>query len=359
MRITENEIIFEYSDMKFVKKFGINRAADMVLDYKSVNTTPFIYDTGQLGHFLKEGTKVLFELSKNCDKTYSPLLLKKKNGKHRQIYAPNDRLKKCQYIILHKIISKLPVSKYATAYKKGSTLIQNASPHVGKRYLLKMDITDFFGSISFEQIYCTAFNTKYYPKQIGLILTKLCCKNGFLPQGAPTSPALSNIVMRNFDDNIGYWCEKHGISYTRYCDDMTFSSDKPLFAVYQKVKAMLEEMGFEVNEKKTHFVTKANRQSVTGLTVNEKVSVSKNYKRSLRQEVYYVLKYGLAENIIHAGKKDFMTGGVPNIEKYYNNLLGRIVFILQIEPENTWFQNALTKLKTNEVIKKEKSKNKN
>lgn len=354
MRITENKIIFEYSDMKFVKKFGVNCATDMVLDYKSVNITPFIYDTDQLGHFLKLGTKDLFELTKNSDKLYIPLLLKKKNGNYRQIYAPNESLKKCQYIILNKIISKLPVSKYATAYRKGSTLVQNASPHVGKRYLLKMDIKDFFGSIYFEQIYCTAFNTRYYPKQIGLILTELCCKNGFLPQGAPTSPTLSNIVMRNFDDNIGYWCEKHGISYTRYCDDMTFSSDKPLYTVYQKVKAMLEEMCFELNEKKTHFITNANRQSVTGLTVNEKVSVSSVYKRSLRQEVYYVLKFGLAENIIRANRKDFMTGNIPNIEKYYNNLLGRIAFVLQIEPQNTWFQNALTELKTSKIIKQER-----
>lgn len=176
-------------------------------------------------------------------------------------------------------------------------------------------------------------------------MTELCCKNGFLPQGAPTSPALSNIVMCNFDNNIGRWCDKHGISYTRYCDDMTFSSDKPLYAVYQKVKAMLYEMCFELNEKKTHFITNANRQSVTGLTVNDKVLVSADYKRTLRREVYYALKYGLSESIIYADKKDFMADGVPNTEKYYNSLLGRIAFVLQIELENMWFQNALMKLK--------------
>ena len=90
--------------------------------------------------------------------------------------------------------------------------------------------------------------------------------------------------MRNFDNNIGKWCAARGIAYTRYCDDMTFSSDRPLFAVYQKAKSMLEAMGFELNERKTRFVTRANRQSVTGLTVNEKVSVSGDYKRGRRQE---------------------------------------------------------------------------
>lgn len=140
--------------------------------------------------------------------------------------------------------------------------------------MLKLDIADFFGSIRFDQVYSAAFNTRYFPRQIGVMLATLCCRKDALPQGAPTSPALSNVVMRHFDQSIGRWCERRGISYTRYCDDMTFSSDKPLFVVYQKAKTILEEMGFELNEKKTRFVTNANRQSVTGLTVNEKVAVS-------------------------------------------------------------------------------------
>ena len=348
MRITKNKIIFEQSDMSFVKKLGIMDAAQMVLNYKSSCSLPFIYDTYQLSDFFGIRRNNFFDLVRNCDKAYQPILLKKKNGKLRQIHAPNDQLKKLQNKILHEIISKLPVSEYATAYIKGGTLIENASPHVGKRYLLKLVITDFFGSIYFDQVYSAAFHTRYFPKQIGVILTTLCCRKEVLPQGAPTSPALSNIVMRNFDDNIGRWCKKHDVSYTRYCDDMTFSSDKPLFVVYQKVKTMLEEMGFELNEKKTHFVTHANRQSVTGLTVNKKISVQRDYKRALRQEVYYVLKYGLADNIIRANRKEFITGDLPDVEKYYHNLLGRVAFVLQIEPENT-----MNELKTSDFLKRE------
>lgn len=350
MHITKNKITFEESDMAFVKKFGIVEAVEMVLDYKSVFSLPFIYDTYQLIHFLDIGKKDFFDLMKNCDKAYQPIWLKKKNGSFREIYAPNDQLKKYQNKILNEILTKLPISKYATAYRKGSTLVQNALPHVSKRYMLKLDITDFFGSIYFDQVYSTAFHTRYFPKQIGVMLTKLCCRKEVLPQGTPTSPTLSNIVMRNFDDNVGHWCEKHGISYTRYCDDMTFSSDKPLFIVYQKAKTMLEEMGFELNEKKTHFITNANKHIVTGLTVNEKISVQRDYKRALRQEVYYVLKFGMVENIIRIGRKDFIKGGLPDVVKYYNSLLGRIAFVLQIEPENTWFQNALTELRTSEFL---------
>lgn len=353
MYINKNKITFHESDMPFVEKFGVVTAAKMVREYKSVYPMPFIYDNNQLIKFLPIGRKDFYKLIRNCDKSYKSILLKKESGKIRQIYMPNDKLKNIQNRILYKILYKLAVSKYATAYVKGRSLLDNALPHVGKRYMLKLDITDFFSSITFEQVYSAAFNTKYFTKQVGVLLTTLCCRRDVLPQGAPTSPALSNMVMQNFDNNIGKWCENHGISYTRYCDDMTFSSDEPLYHVYQKAKAMLNEMGFELNEKKTHFITNVGRQSVTGLTVNEKVSVSSDYKRKLRQEVYYTLKFGLTENILRSNKKEFLVGSLPDAEKYYHHLLGRIRFVLQIEPDNEWFQKAVEQMETSPLLQGE------
>ena len=343
---TGNEVIFERSDQAFVRKFGAEVAAQMVLDYQSAYPLPFLYDTYQLARFLKIRRKDLFNCVRHSDQDYRTIVLKKKNGGTRRIHAPQGRLRACQDKILHEILAQLPVSKYAKAYTKGSTLVQNAAPHVGKKYILKLDITDFFNSIYFEKVYSAAFNIRYFPKQIGVMLTALCCRKNFLPQGAPTSPAISNLVMRNFDDAIGSWCEQRGISYTRYCDDMTFSSNHPLFAVYEKVKKMLEDMNLELNERKTNFFTRANRQSVTGLTVNDKVSVSRSYKQQLRQEVYYVLKFGLAEQILHTKDEHFITDGVPDTEAYFLHLMGRLRFVLQIEPENGWFQTALIQLQS-------------
>ena len=344
MVIRGETVTFEECDMAFVKKFGILEAADMVLDFKAVHSLPFLYDTYQLADFFATGRKKLFYFAKNADREYRPLTIKKKSGGIRKLYAPNPELRSYQNKIRRQILAKLPVSPYAAAYVRGRTLAQNAAPHVGKRYLLKLDITDFFGSIRFFQVYSAAFNTRYFPRQIGVMLTSLCCREDVLPQGAPTSPALSNLVMRNFDNSIGKWCAARGIAYTRYCDDMTFSADRPLFAVYQKAKSMLEEMGFELNERKTRFVTSANRQSVTGLTVNEKVSVSGDYKRGLRQEVYYALKFGPAESIRHANRADFIGEKGPEEARYLNHLIGKLHFVLQIEPENAWFRDALQKV---------------
>lgn len=346
MRIIDNAVIFEQKDAAFVRKFGDEAAAEMVLDYRSVCPLPFIYDTNQLAACLGIGKGTLFRLVKNSDQSYRSMTLQKKNGGVRELHAPGAALKACQNQILRAIVSHLPVSPYAKAYIKGGTLYQNASAHVGKRYMLKLDIADFFGSIRFDQVYSAAFNTRYFPRQIGVMLTTLCCRKDVLPQGAPTSPALSNIVMRHFDYGVGRWCERRGISYTRYCDDMTFSSDKPLFVVYQKTKTMLEKIGFELNEKKTRFVSNANRQSVTGLTVNQKVAVSGDYKRRLRQEVYYALKFGLRESILRAGRTAFMQETGPDEGRYYQHLVGRLYFVLQIEPDNEWFQNALKQLRS-------------
>ncbi len=348
--IGNNEIMFERADNFFIKKFGFKDAADMVMNYIATRKTPFIYDTHQLASFLCMDRKSLFNTIKNANQSYKLVTIKKKNGADRTIHSPNSFLKSCQKRILNKILVHIPVSKYATAYKSGAKLADNAYPHTNKKYMLKMDITDFFGSIRFDQVYDTAFNSRYYPKQIGAMLTTLCCLNEVLPQGAPTSPAISNIVMKNFDENIGNWCKKRDISYTRYCDDITFSSDKPLYYVFVKAKTMLEDMGFEINKKKTHFITHAARQSVTGLTVNDKVAVSKEYKRQLRQEVYYALKYGLAESIMNSDKTDFVKNNTPDTKRYYNNLIGRINFVLQIEPDNTWFSRSLCKMKTGKML---------
>lgn len=329
MKIKGEIVTFEEWDMAFVQKSGPVRAADMVLAFKDFNPgLPFLYDTYQLAHFLGMGRKSLFDLLRYTDREYRTVNIKKKNGGGRTLHVPSPKLKRIQSILLQHILNAFPVSQYATAYKEGTQLMDNAAPHVGKRYLLKLDITDFFGSIRFDQVYRAAFNANYFPKQIGLMLTRFCCRQDVLPQGAPTSPALSNLVMKNFDNSIGAWCAKRGISYTRYCDDMTFSSDKPLYHVYEKAKAMLEEMGFQLNEKKTRFVTNTNRQSVTGLTVNEKVSVSREYKRNLRQELYYLLRFG-DSSVAH-----------------YQCLMGKLNFVLQVEPENRWFRQVKERLST-------------
>ena len=346
MIVKNGAVEFSDVDMRFVEKFGIFKATEMVLDFYNLNKTPFIYDTYQLADFLGCRRRTVFLVTKDPESFYFPTEIPKRDGTARKLLIPDTLIMSMQRHILDGILKHLKPSRYATAYAPKTNIKQNAQPHIGKKYILKTDISDFFGSIRFEQVYSAAFNTRLFPKQIGVMLTELCCYNGYLPQGAPTSPALSNLVMKNFDNNIGYWCEKHGISYTRYCDDMTFSSDKPLYNVLQKLTQMLDEMGFELNAKKTKFVTSSSRQSVTGLTVNERLSISKDYKRKLRQEVYYALKFGLEDSCVRGGHPEFFDEEHHFMEEpYYHSLLGRMRYVLYVEPDNEWFQGALTRFK--------------
>ena len=331
---------FEKQDLHFVAKHGFFRAARLVRAHSKKHKAPFIADTYQLAHELGIRRRELFGLTRHPEYHYRIITLRKQSGGLRVLHAPLSQMKHAQQRIQRRILAHLPVSPYATAYVRGKNLADNAAPHVGHKYLLKMDITDFFGSITYLQVISAAFPSTLYPPQIGAMLTGLCCYKEVLPQGAPTSPTLSNIVMRHFDDSIGGWCKQHGIAYTRYCDDLTFSADVPLYHVYVKVKDRLEKMGFTVNERKTHFVTAASRQTVTGLTVNEKVSIPADYKRELRQELHYAIKFGLADSIRRGYKPFWTMAKNPDVRRYYQHLMGKLNYVLQVEPQNHWFIQA-------------------
>lgn len=250
--------------------------------------------------------------------------------KNRKLSVPNAFLKMVQRRILEHYLYQLDVSEYSTAYCKGKSLLDNASPHIGNECVLRLDISHFFDSIDDDMVYLVM-------KRLGLsipattLLTRLCTYKARLPQGPPTSPCIANLVMKQFDEKLGSWCSEHGVIYTRYCDDMTFSGNKADIRradVVGKVKRMLYRMGLTLNEKKTVFISSSQQQRVTGVVVNEKPTLSRNQKRSLRQEVYFCQKYGAAESINRRGLD-------ISPDKYLHSLLGRIAFVLQIEPDNS------------------------
>nr|WP_086350734.1 reverse transcriptase family protein [Enterococcus sp. 9E7_DIV0242]OTP11656.1 hypothetical protein A5888_003755 [Enterococcus sp. 9E7_DIV0242] len=293
----------------------------------------------------KEQITCLYSLSNTLEKHYEQYTLVKSNGGTRKITKPDERLKLVQKNILANILSQRSVSIYATAYQKGVGLIMNAQPHTEKQQILKLDIEDFFDSISFSQVYAYGFPRSYFPKATAGLLTNLCCYNHCLPQGAPTSPMISNLVLRSFDDSIGQWCVEKGISYTRFCDDMTFSGTFDATTVKNKVQAFLVELGFSLNKKKTRVISKHEQQTVTGIVVNEKSQAPRTYRKQLRQEIYYCMKFGVSS---HIARK---TAVAPHlieqrtIENYLLSLLSKTNFILQINPLDEEFLQARTQLK--------------
>ena len=191
----------------------------------------------------KEKIKKNYILSNNIERNYKKYEIPKRDGSKRVIYEPSYFLKCVQRNILNNVLEGFKISKYATAYVKGKSIKDNALPHLGKKILLKLDIKDFFNDISFMDVYNRCFLEEYFPRGVRILLTYLCTYNEFLPQGAPTSSYISNLVMRDFDEEIGSFCEKNNISYTRYSDDMTFSGNFGVKSVIYKVKAELKKIG--------------------------------------------------------------------------------------------------------------------
>lgn len=288
----------------------------------------------------------LYALSNHISDHYRTAVIPKQDCTCRKLCIPDTLLKLVQRNILHHILDGLPVSSYATAYRKGVTILNNVSCHTGQEKILKLDIHDFFGSIPFILVYQSVFHSDRFPPSVGTLLTHLCCYNGCLPQGAPASAAISNLVMKPFDEYMGNWCEERKITYTRYCDDMTFSGSFEAYKVKNKVRSFLKVIGFELNEKKTKLLLAGQRQAVTGIVVNEKPQVSKEYRKKLRQEVYYCLKFGAASHMEHMNPHE--SGSKEGAERYLQQLLGKINFILQVNPQDEYFRAARERLRKNQ-----------
>ncbi len=280
----------------------------------------------------------LYTLNKHINSHYSQITIPKRNGSARHILAPSPLLKKVQRNILHHILDQIPVSRHATAYSKGSTIVANAAKHTGQKQILKLDIEDFFRSIRFLMVYNHAFSKAYFPPAIQALLTNLCCYKGYLPQGAPTSAAISNLVMKPFDEYIEQWCCEREITYTRYCDDMVFSGDFEAKIVKNKVQNFLQTMGLNLNHTKTKRLRQHQQQTVTGIVVNDKTQTPSLYRKALRQEIYYIQKFGIDSHLKKIDDQLYLPLGQVGREHYLSALLGKINFILHANPNDFFFQ---------------------
>lgn len=271
--------------------------------------------------------KALYSLSNHTERHYRTAEIPKSDGAFRQLLIPDPFLMAVQRSILRTLLVWEEISPYATAYRPSGSPRVNARPHVGRCQVLKLDIRKFFDHLYYPQVKEKAFPAERYSEANRVLLSLLCVYRDVLPQGAPTSPALSNIILKDFDNRIGAWCEERKLVYTRYCDDMTFSGDWDPGEIRSQVQAELKPLGLFLNGRKTAVLGPGQRMAVTGLVVNEKLSVPSPYRRKLRQELYYCRKYGVSAHLARIG------GGFDG-QAYLRRLLGRVRYVLSVDPEN-------------------------
>ncbi|WP_055669441.1 retron St85 family RNA-directed DNA polymerase [Desnuesiella massiliensis] len=320
---------FEKVDIKY---------SELCIEYASRlinNNMPVIYDKKHFSLLLGIEQQYINKLVLCTDRFYKKFSIRKKNGGDRIISIPNIRLRCIQRWILDNIIYNIRVSENVTGFIPNKSIVDNARAHVDSDAILALDIKDFFPSISFDKIF-RLFNYYGYTTEISYCLARICTLNNTLPQGAPTSPYLANIVCKKMDKRISSLSKKIGAKYTRYADDITISGKKNITSYSKLIKDIIRDEGFLVNNEKTRVMYRNRQQRVTGLIVNKKITVPKEKIRYLRQQIYYINKYGVV------GHREKSKVKHRNIKEHLYGLAYFIKMVDEIKGEK--FLNDLNKI---------------
>ena len=235
-----------------------------------------------LADFLGVSRKLITHMAKWPDRYYRTFEIPKKSGGTRKITAPRVFLKVVQRYLLDCVLGRVAVHRSAVGFVANRGCRDGARRHVKRPYLWNIDVKDFFPSIRFEQVE-SVFGKIGFPPHAARFLARLCCLDGRLPQGAPTSPAISNLVFFDLDGKISEKAKSCGIVYTRYADDLSFSAKKLIPDVFRtEVATLLRQNGLTINPKKERLIGPKARREVTGLTVNAKVTVPRKRRREVR-----------------------------------------------------------------------------
>jgi hypothetical protein len=295
-------------------------------DIISYLNLPRINDLNELSFFLTYTKDQLNSFMFDKKSQYVSFKIPKKNSSEKRIInAPKKRLKMAQKIILTEILEKIPCSNESTAFKKNENgILKNALIHSPNIFLLKMDFNNFFQCIKIGCIK-ELFMQIGYNEKVSLNLASLCTFANQLPQGGICSPYLANLACYNFDKQVSEYCNSKNIAYTRYADDLLFSSNDLELLEQLKIDIVdivknnyNENFQISINNKKTRLIKKNAHKKVTGITINDQnIKASKKLKNKIRQEIYFIIK----------NKKD-----------YNNKLIGQIAYVLSIEANEYAFK---------------------
>jgi hypothetical protein len=291
---------------------------------------------------------------------YAKFDIPKRHGGTREIWAPDKDLKLVQHRLanlLQNCVEEINAGRghvedgkrhgVAHGFKRKHTIMTNARVHVTRRYVFNVDLHDFFGTINFGRVRGFFLKDKNFALQekVATVIAQIACHENKLPQGSPCSPVISNLIGHVMDIMLVRLASATGCSYSRYADDLTFSSnkskfssrvatqdedDKDLWLPGQGLKRLVAKAGFSFNDKKTRMQYRDSRQDVTGLVVNRKVNVPATYRYTVRAMVDHALKKGAFERIF----KMVDAAGVETTFKQpgtNRQLIGMLSYIDQVD----------------------------
>jgi hypothetical protein len=289
--------------------------------------------------------------SHGCPRRYQYRWIRKRSGGSRLVESPIPRLKTIQRRFADAVVSRIPPHNAAHGFCPGRSIVTNAREHVGRRVVLKLDLLDFFATITGARV-TRLFLVAGYPEPVARLMAGLATNQvpsevwklptapvqgalvlrarqllrlPHLPQGAPTSPALANLCAYRLDVRLAKLAAAAGATYTRYADDLAFSGDARFergaerFAIHAHAVAL--EEGFEINTRKTRLMRRGQRQQIAGVVVNERPNVSRADFEALKATLYNCVRHG-TQGQNRARSTDFRS-----------HLLGRISHVSALHPE--------------------------
>ena len=296
---------------------------------------PVIMELEHLARIVGIKLSILSSMIAQPESFYRSFRIKKRRGGMREISAPYPSLLSCQRWIYENILASKPVHPCAHGFVRGRSIVSNASCHLGKQMLLKMDIRGFFPSIPFAWV-IKYFNSLGYAKNVSYYLASLCCLNRCLGQGAATSPALANILVYHLDVRLDALSKKCKITYTRYADDLAFSGESIPLWFSETVSQIVRNFGLQINTDKTQLHQKSGKRVLTGISVaGSCLKLPREATRLLRKEIYFVRKFGILSHVINQKIRNPF---------YLQSLIGKFGFWLQIEPDNEFAKQAFDDL---------------
>lgn len=296
-----------------------------------------IQTRNELADFLrvprKKLTHVLFiQKTENC---YNSFDIPKRSGGVRTIHAPTHDLKMIQRCLADALVAcqQELQGEYAHrrnishAFEKGKTIITNAKAHRNKRFVVTIDLENYFETFHIGRVIGYFEKNKFFtlPHEVAVTIAQIACYKGRLPQGAPCSPVISNLIFQTVDMRVLRLAKKYKLHYTRYADDLTFSTNNLDFldqydSFLSCLNAEIEGSGFSVNQRKTRLLLRESQQKVTGLIVNKKINVDSKYSRATR---------AMAHSLYTTGRYT-----IHGQEATIKQLEGRFAFIDQIDKYN-------------------------
>lgn len=317
-----------------------------------------ILSLGHLAHLTGAPYLYLREIVQRKRDPYDDVILSKRSGGTRSISAPEPILMDVHRTVLHRALSNLPLHPFSYAYTAGRSVQQCAEQHLGARWMIKFDLHDFFGQIQERDVF-RVFEGRGYSRLVSLELARLCTRStrstvfdrsergsgryaaipsyeaqvsGRLPQGAPTSGALSNMVATPLDYDMAGFAARSGFTYTRYSDDMVLSTTLNAFdrtqakSIIREVSEIIGSNRFQLHRKKTKVVPPGARHTVLGLLVDgDRLRLTPEFRRKVEVHIRGVSEFGIADHATHR-RFDSLLSFVSHVD-------GCIAYARSVQPD--------------------------